>query len=265
MSQVLALITSDAALLRCELDRVRARFPFEQGAVVGVGGWQDGQVVERRYGAGAGDEAWAAPESEVCLLASRVLGVGQGLEASAQPFRFRQWLFAASGGLERAAAVRERLREELPGFLASAVRGPTWEEAAFATFLAELRELGRIEDPSLDASTAALRLAASARAVEQVAGGPGRAGFALVASNGRLVVATRRGGEAVSYTLLEGRAECARHELGARAPETTALVRDHRRRRSVAVASGVVAGDGWVALPDGATLAVDRRLAVTIT
>lgn len=268
MSQVLALITSDAALLRCELDRVKARFPFEPRSVVGVGGWQDGQVVQRRYGLGAAtEEAWEAPDSEVSLVASRTLGVGEGMEDSAQPFRFRQWLFAAAGTLERGEAVRERLREELPEFLSAAVRGPTWEEAAFARFLAELREIGRIEDGLLDSATAAACLSSCARAIEQVSGGAGvttRPGFALVASNGRLVVATRRGEQGLSYALLEGRPECARHELGPNASDAETLVRDHRRRRSVVVASGIAAGEGWVSLPEGATLVVDRRLAVTI-
>ncbi len=268
MSQVLALITSDAALLRCELDRVRPQFPFQTGGVVGVGGWQDGQVVQRRYGLGAlAGDAWEAPDSEVALLASRVLGVGQGIEDSAQPFRFRQWLFAAAGNLERADEIRERLREELPEFLAAAVRGPTWEEAAFARFLAELRDIGRIEDAELDSVTAAARLGSCAKAIEQVSGGAGvttRPGFALVASNGRVVVATRRGSQTLSYALLEGQADCARHELTAHSSDAEPLVRDHRRRRSVVVASGVPAGDGWVMLPDGATLAIDRRLSVTI-
>jgi glutamine amidotransferase len=266
MSHVLALITQDAALVRCELDRVRQGLPPEPGSVVGVGGWQDGQVVQRRYGAGVPlAEAWEAPDSEVVMLASRVLGVGQNMEHSAQPFRFRQWLFAAAGTLERAEAVRERLWEELPEFLQGTVRGPTWEEAAFARFLAELREIGRMEDPQLDAITAASRLGACARAIDQVSGGvgvTGRPGFALVASNGRLVVATRRGGQALSYALLEGTAECARHELTAQARDGESLVRDHRRRRSVVVAS--INAEGWVPLPDGATLAVDRRLTATI-
>jgi glutamine amidotransferase len=261
MSQHLALITSDAALMRCELDRVRNRFPLAPGSAVGVAGWQDGQVVERRS-ASPSMEVWEAPDSEVVMLATRALGVGQGIEESAQPFRFRQWLFAAGGGLEKGAAVRERLREELPEFLASTIRGPTWEEAAFATFLAELREIGRIEDPTLDTATAAMRLSACARAIEQYGGG--KPGFSLVASNGRILVATRRGGQSLSYTLLEGQAECARHELTAQSSDAEALVRDHRRRRSVVVATDVSPGEGWVVLPDGATLSVDRKLAVTI-
>lgn len=264
MSQVLALITSDAALLRCELDRVRQRFTVDSKAVVGVGGWQDGQVVQRSYGAGVPlDEVWEAPESEAAMLASRVLGVGQGVDNGTQPFRFRQWLFAAAGGLEKAEAIRERLREELPEFLQSAIRGPTWEEIAFTHFLAGLREIGRIEDTQLDPQTAAATLAAAAKAIEQVSASVGvteRPSFSLVASNGRVIVATSRGGARLSYTLLEGRAECGRHEL----KEGEAAVRDHRRLRSVVIASGVEPGEGWVALPDSATFAVDRRLSVTI-
>ncbi|PZR16762.1 MAG: class II glutamine amidotransferase [Archangium gephyra] len=264
MSQVLALITSDAALLRCELDRVRQRFALDSKAVVGVGGWQDGQVVQRSYGVGVPlDDAWEAPESEAVMVASRVLGVGQGVDNGTQPFRFRQWLFAAAGGLEKSESIRERLREELPEFLQGAVRGPTWEEIAFAHFLAGLREIGRIEDSQLDPDTAATKLAAAAKAIEQVSASVGvsaRPAFSLVASNGRLIVATSRGGARLSYTLLEGRSECERHEL----KEGETAVRDHRRLRSVVVASGVEPGDGWVALPDGATLAVDRRLSVTI-
>jgi hypothetical protein len=267
MSQVLALITSDAALLRCELDRVRSQFPLEGGSVVGVGGWQDGQVVQQRYGAGAlTEEAWESPDSEVALLASRALGVGEGIEDSSQPFRFRQWLFAAAGTLDRGGEVRDRLREELPEFLNAAVRGPTWEESAFARYLAELRNIGRIEDAQLDSATAAACLGSCAKAIDQISGLTGvttRPGFALVASNGRVVVATRRGSQTLSYKLLEGRVECARHEIKTGASDAQSLVRDHRRRRSVVVASGVQ-GEGWVALPDGATLAIDRRLSVTI-
>ncbi|MFZ5446877.1 MAG: hypothetical protein ACOZQL_43220 [Myxococcota bacterium] len=266
MSQVLALVTQDAALVRCELDRVRAGFSPAPGSVVGMGVWQEGHVVQRQYGAGVPfSEAWEAPDSEIVMLASRVLGLGQDVERSAQPFRFRHWLFAGAGVLERAEAVRERLWDELPEFLQGVVRGPTWEEAAFARFLAALRELGRMEDPSLDGASAAGALAACARAVEHVSGGAGvtaRPKFSLLASNGRLVVATTRGGAPMSYALLEGRTECARHELKADAREGDALVRDHRRRRSVAISAGAI--DGWVRLVDGATIAVDRKLAVTI-
>ncbi len=270
MSQFVALFTSDAALVRCELDRVRRLVALGGPAeAVGVGAWQDGQVVQRQYGVGVPVEAaWEAAESEVVLLASRALGVGQGVDESAQPFRFRHWFFAAAGELARADAVRERLVGELPEFLQGTLRGRAWEEAAFARFLAELRALGRIEDPELDAATAARLLDATARAVEQVSSAVGvahRPGFALAASNGQVLVTTRRGGQPLWYTLLEGQAECPRHAQGPDARDAETLARDHRRRRSVVVASGVTAGEGWVSVADGVTLAVDRRLAVALT
>lgn len=269
MSQLVALFTSDAALVRCELDRVRPQVRLGgPGEAIGVGAWQDGQVVQRQYGVGVPpDGAWEAAESEVVLLASRALPVGQGVEESAQPFRFRQWFFAAAGELERPDAVRERLARELPEFLQNTLRGRAWEEAAFARFLAELRALGRIEDPALDAATAALKLDATARAIEQVSAAAGVArkpGFALAASNGRVLVATRRGAQPLAWSLLEGTADCARHAAGPDARDAETLARDHRRRRSVVIASGVTVGEGWQPVADGATLAVDRRLAVTV-
>jgi hypothetical protein len=266
MSQVLALITQDSALLKCELDRVRSAFPLSDRSVSGIGAWQEGQVVQRTFGAGvAADGLWEAPESEIVLLGARALGVGQDVETAAQPFRFRNWLFAAAGELERASAVRERVWNELPEFLQGAVKGPTWEEAAFVRFLAELRAAGRMEDPNLDATTAANAMASCAKGLEQVSAAVGvtaRPKFAFVASNGRLVVAARRGGQPLSYLLLEGRAECARHGLAADARDGESLVRDHRRRRSVVVSSAP--GEGWVALPETATLAIDRKLTITV-
>lgn len=266
MSQFLCLVTSDAALVRCELDRVRERFSPDGGQVIGVGGWQDNQVVSRSYGVGVPrDDAWQAPDSEMVVLSSRKLEVGEGVEDSSQPFRFRRWLFSAVGPLERGAAIRDRLREELPEFLQNAVPSAAWEAAAFARFLGELRNLGRMEDASLDAVTAGACLSAAAKAIEQLSAAVGvtaRPSFSLLASNGRVAVATARGGAAVSYTLLEGRAECARHELTADARDSQPIVKDHLRRRSVVITSGEA--NGWLKLNDGATLAVDRLLNVTL-
>lgn len=265
-SQLLAVVTQDAALMRCELDRIKPAFSPEPSAVAGLGAWQDDQLIQRTWGAGVPrNDLWEGPDSEMVLLASRDVGVGEDVEAGAQPFRFRQWMFAAVGQVERPADVRERLWNELPEFLQTAVKSPTWEEVVFVRFLAELRALGRMEDAQLDAVTAAKCLGAAAKALEQVSAQVGVArkpSIAMVASNGRVLLGTRRGTQALSYLLLEGQAECARHELSANARDGEPGVRDHRRRRSVVVASAP--GDGWVSLPEGATLAVDRRLTITV-
>ncbi len=267
MSQFLSLITADASLVCCELERVRAVFAPGAHEVVGVGAWQDGQIVQRSAAAGASRQAvWEPPASPVVVLASRALAVGQGLETDAQPFRFRRWLFAASGALTRADQVRARVRETLPEFLAGAVRGATWEVAAFARFLTELRALGRMEDERLEAATAAGCLAAAAKVVEEVSAAVGvaeRPVFSLCASNGRTLVAVARGAP-LSYALLEGQAACARHGLTDDARAVEPLVQDHLRRRSVVVTSQQSPGPGWLRLAGDATLAVDLRLAVTV-
>jgi glutamine amidotransferase len=265
-SQVLALVTHDAALVQCELDRVRTAFPLESMSVSGMGAWQDDHLIQRTFGAGVPtSELWEAPDSEMVMLGSRVLGVGQEMDTAAQPFRFRQWMFCAVGELDRSPDVRERLWNELPEFLQAAVRGPTWEEVAFVRFLAELRAVGRMEDPQLDVPTTTACLSAAAKAIEQVSSAVGvarRPSFGLVASNGRVLAATRRGEQTLSYVLLEGRVECERHEISGDARDGQPLVRDHRRRRSVVLSSSP--GEGWVSLPDGATLGVERKLTVTV-
>jgi hypothetical protein len=94
-------------------------------------------------------------------------------------------------------------------------------------------------------------------------GGTERCRLALVASNGRSLVAARRGQQPLSYVLLEGQVACRRCGLAADAPEKDALVRDHRRRRSVVVSTTPLTPRD-VALPDGGALSVDRHLALTI-
>lgn len=268
MSSLLAIVTSDAALVRCELDRVRPLVTLDApGRVAGVGAYQDEVVLQRRYGVGAAAELWEVPLSEMVLLHAGPLPVDLAPEENAQPFRFRQWLFAHVGEVDRADAVRDRLYEQLPEFLQSAVRGGTLSEVIFAQFLAELRSVGRTEDPTLEGPMAASLLKKAARAVEQVSGevgGTSKAKLALVATNGRVLVAARRGQQALAYRLLEGRAECARCGITAEAKESEVAVRDHRRRRSVVLASSPNAGDGWVAVPDGGVLSVDRRLSLQV-
>ncbi len=266
MSTLTALFTSDASLVRCELDRIRPVLAMD-GAYAGVGAWADGMVLQRRYGAGVPrDDVWECPDSDVVLLASGSLPVGANVEDSALPFRFHQWLFGAVGVVAERERVRDRLFEELPEFLQHMVRGRTLEEVIFGHFLAGLRGLGRTDDPHLEAPTAAKVLQQVARAVEQASGsvgGTAKSHLALLASNGKIALGARRGTQPLTYLLLEGQVECRRCGLAADAPEKDALVRDHRRRRSVVVSTTAINGRD-VTVPDGAAIAVDRSLAVTV-
>jgi glutamine amidotransferase len=259
---ITGLFTSDASLVRCELDRVRDLITLP-GEYAAVGGWHDNMVVQRRYGAGgAREEVWEVPDTDVVMLASGTLPVGAQLELSGQPFRFHDWLFSEAGTVGRTAHVRDRLFEQLPEFLQNTVRGSTFGEVVFAHFLAALRSLGRIDDPALDATIAARLLQVVASSVEQAASEAGantKSQLALIASNGRVLVAARRGAQQLSYILLEGQVGCRRCEIAPNAPEKDALVRDHRRRHSVVV-STLGLGPRDVVVPDGSALAISGRV-----
>lgn len=268
MSRIVAILTSDPMLVRCELDRVRPQLSFDDPSLVaGVGAYEDGVVLQRRYGTSTPRvELWDVPDSDAVVFHAGALAVGQSLEENAQPFRFRQWLFAHLGAVEQAERVRDQLLAELPDFLQRSVRGSTLSEVVFGIFLSELRAVGRTEDPNLEPAIAAQLLLKTCRAVEQAtsgAGGAQKPQQAMVATNGRLLVAARRGAP-LSYTLLEGEAACARCGLTADGKDTDPLVRDHRRRRSVVLATHPARAEAWVAVPDGGALAVDRKLAIQV-
>lgn len=264
MTRLFAIATSDASLMRCELERARHLVTIDgEGAfVTGLGAYDDQVLVQRSYGVGVTrSDMWELPNSETALYVAHAPPVGRPLEEVAQPFRMRQWLFTMAGQLPpRAQAVRERLVEQLPDFLQRSLRGPSLDEAVFATFLAELRSLGRTEDPDLEAPIAAQLLGRTAGHVEEAAGPANRPSLSLMATNGRIVAATTRGGHALFYRLLEGDGACVRCGLSGDEKAATPLVRDHRRRRSVLLATHPLKPDAWLRVADGRSVAVGRSL-----
>ncbi|MBK7860287.1 MAG: class II glutamine amidotransferase [Archangiaceae bacterium] len=268
MSRFVALMTSEPFLVRCELHRIKADVSLDvPDQAVGVGAYEDTTALLRRYGPGAPRaDLWDAPESDAVVLMAQSLSVGQPLEDNMQPFRFRQWLFAHAGHIERSDNVRIALMEMVPDYLQRAVRGSTVSEVMFALFLKALRDIGRMEDPGLEASVAAQLLAQTARTVDQVAGevsGPGKSQLAYVASNGRMLLAAGRG-HGLYYRLLEGEGTCERCGLNPGGKDSEPLVRDHRRRRSVVVATNPVKTQAWMPLADGGALSVDRKLNLNV-
>jgi predicted glutamine amidotransferase len=263
-----ALFTSDPFLVRCELHRVRDQFSLgDSSDVVGVGAYEDAVVLLKRYGSGVPrTDLWDAPETDVVLIHSQAPTSATPLDENTQPFRLRQWLFAHAGEVDQADRVRERIVKLLPDFLLRAIRGTTVSESIFALYLAQLRELGRMEDANLPAPLAAQLLLKAARMVEQISaevGGTSKSTLNLAATNGRILVAARLGAEPIHYKLLEGEAVCERCELTADGRDSEPLVRDHRRRRSVVLATRPT-NSGWLEVEDGHALAIDRKLSIQV-
>ncbi|WP_224247941.1 class II glutamine amidotransferase [Hyalangium gracile] len=271
MSAVLAVLTSDPNLLRCQLHRLEGQVAIQaepRANTVGVGAYADGEVLLRRLSSDVGltMAALAPPqESGALLFHEGKLPVGQSLEENTQPFRSRSWLFAHQGVLQGFERLRALLLEELPEFLRWSVKGSTDSEVAFAHFLKRLRDKGRIEDPRLEPELAGALLAETSRELDRTAAQAGAARTStlnFVATNGRILVATRWGEAPLYYTRLEGSDRCEVCGITPTTPETQPAVMAHRRQRAVVVASHLKRTQGWVELAQGTTLAVSEDLQV---
>ncbi len=247
---------------------MRTQFTLgELSEVLGVGAYEDSVVLLKRYGASVPrTDLWDAPESDVVLMHSQPPTSATPLDENTQPFRLRQWLFAHAGDVDQAHRVRERILKLLPDFLLRAIRGTTVSEAIFALYLAQLRDLGRMEDPNLPAPLASQLMLKAARTVDQLSsevGGTSKSTLSMAATNGRILVAARLGSEPIFYKLLEGSTVCERCGLTGDGKDSEPLVRDHRRRRSVVLASHPI-NSGWVEVEDGQALAIDRKLSIQV-
>lgn len=271
MSVVLAVLTSDPNLLRCELERLKGQVAIQaepRANAVGVGTYADGEVLLRRLASDAGMTLTSLVpphESGALVFHEGRLPVGLSLEENTQPFRARSWLFAHQGALNGFERLRSALLEGLPDYLRWQINGATDSEVLFAHFQKRLRDKGRTEDPRLEAEVAGALLAETARDMERAAAEAGAARMStlnLVATNGRTLLATRSGEAPLYYTRLEGTDRCEVCGIRPTTPESQPGVIAHRRQRVVVVASHVKRPAGWVELPQGTTLVVSEDLQV---
>lgn len=271
MSVLLGVLTSDPNLLKCELARLEGQVALQaepKANAVGLGAYEDSEVLLRRLASDAGLTVGSlAPphESGALLFHAGRLPVGLSLEDNTQPFRARAWLFAHQGALNGFDQLRASLLEELPDFLRWQVKGSTDSEVAFAHFLKLLRDKGRTDDPRHEEEVAGRLLGEMARELERRAAQAGAARTStlnFVATNGRILVATRSGTAPLYYTRLEGTDRCEVCGITPRTPETQPAVMAHRRQRVVVVASHVKRTQGWVELTQGTALAVSEDLRV---
>ncbi len=123
------------------------------------------------------------------------------------------------------------------------------------------------DELDLDAGMAARALAGTIRQLDawaREAGAQRPSRLNLVATNGRIMVAARRGGP-LHYALLEGIVPCPVHGIDLRTPESDPQVRAHRVVKAVAFASRIRTPNGFIEVPDGSVVAVSRGLQVTVT
>jgi glutamine amidotransferase len=269
LAEFLSIQLSDASLLGCVLRRLAGRVSLgDSERAAGVGFFQSDDVLLRKRplgGQAAIPEKLAdGVESEAALICSGAVGpmARSFNEQMTLPFRFKRWLFATAGQPESLGPVRSALLKNLPDYLRRSVKGDSAAEALFFTFLSRLRDVGRLDDHELDASTAARSLAAAVgeteRAFEQI--GLPLPGMAVVVSNGRVAAALRRG-HPLTVGVVDGLIPCQRCEIGPTANELDPRVKSHRMLRAAMVLSGAaVAPEGFREVAEREVVAIPRTL-----
>jgi len=266
MAHLLALLGSDPTLLHCQVHRLRDQVHLGRWDALGMGYYADDAVlVAKRPGdVGTHDVADLARDLHSPALLAMAQGAGFRFDEDAtDPFRFRQWLFAMDGMVEGFVDVREKLLGELPDLIRRQILSPTDREHVFALFLRFLKERGRLDDPNAPAPDVARCLADAIRTVDRLGRDQGHtrpSPLALVATNGRILVAARRG-RPLFYVLQEGTGSCEPCAIeGADDPRARA----HRRAKTVALATEPEAQAGFIEVPESSTVAVGRALDITI-
>jgi predicted glutamine amidotransferase len=276
MGALVAILQSDPNLLRCQLARLRSHVTLQDGDrlpdAYGFGYYQAGNVLLGKRPTGA-PGLLALPDlvgrvdSEAVLVHARRATIGKSKDENTHPFRYRRWLFAHDGTIEGFDAVRPKILDALPDHLRRTVTGDTDSELAFVWFLKLLKDEGGIDDLDLDPQVAGRALARTVRQIEAWsrdvgAQRPSRLTFA--ATNGRVLVASRRGGP-LFYALVEGIVPCELDGIGLDTPESDPRVRPHRRVKAVCFASRLTAPNGFIEVPEGSVVAVSRTLQVSVS
>ena len=203
-------------------------------------------------------------ESSVLLYMAQPLAArGTGAE---EPMRYGTWLFAVGGGLPADARWRESLSRALPGYLQDQLAVLGAPQTLFATFLRRLRDTGRTDDPRLSARDVAQSLshtAQDARAAMHHHSGEPQA--VLLATNGHLLAATRLGAAPLFYRLEEGLLDCPLHGFSERSlKDADPIVHQHRRARTVLMASHPSSAQGWRELASVQAVGADEHGALAL-
>ncbi len=215
MSRLIGFMSNRTDLLSEALERepAVARHPLH-GDAWGIGFYQGGEILHRKRPIREGEPfAWSRHaqgiRTDCALLHLRQATVGGFRSENTHPFRMRRWLFAHSGTIPRFEALQSRFLETMPDFIQRNLRGETDSEHLFHVLLSLLYEMGQLDalDPNPEAVVQAVRatIALVDRWLGEVQQPP--APLNAMLTNGRMLLALRRGGEMGWVVREDGRAE----------------------------------------------------------
>ncbi len=276
MGAVVAILQNDPNLMKCQVHRLRTHVALSEPGRVpdayGFGYYGGSNVLLGKRPSGATSllglaDLVDAVESEALLVHARHATVGNLKDENTHPFRFRRWLFAHDGTIEAWPHVKPRLLDALPDFLRRNIEGETDSEHAFMYFLKLLRDDGRLDNLDLEAAAAGRALARTARQIDawcREVGAQKPSALNLVATNGRVLAATRRG-RPLYYALFEGIVPCELEGIDLSTAENDPRVPPHRRVKAVCFATVLQQPNGFLEVPDGSVVSVSRNLQVSVS
>ncbi len=276
MGVMVAILQSDPNLLRCQVRRLEDLVVLRESErlpdAYGFGYYKGSDVLLGKRPSGAPGtytltQLAGGVDSEALLAHARYATVGGPKDENTHPFRFRRWLFAHDGTVEGFPDVKAQLVGALPEFLRRNLEGETDSEHAFMLFLKYLREGGQLDDLDADARVVGRALAQVTRDLDtwsREAGASKPSSLNFIATNGRVLVATRRG-RPLHYALFEGILPCKREGIGPSTPENDPRLRWHRQVKAVCIATHLRQPNGFLEVPEASVVAVSRALQVNVS
>lgn len=228
----------------------------------GVGFYQGGEVLHKKRPRIEGQlPDWSSlaedVRSDCVLLHARQPTVGDFRAENTHPFRFKSWLFAHRGTIERFEVLRPRLLESLPDFLRRSVRGATDSEVFFHLVLAFLHDAGALGAPELAPADALSALRSAVRVIDRMGAevGAEQATLDCVLTNGQHMFGLARG---MPMALVERRGLHTLRPGVSEPPGSPASL-----LRYVMLVSGDGEAPESAQLPPGTLVAIDHALSVT--
>lgn len=202
-----------------------------------------------------------APKVQSSIVLACVKREVTALE-QAPPHRFRNWLFGYSGDLSSLSTVKDRVVDKLPDFVLPEIGDSTGGALAFGMFITDLHRSGLLQDPLANHPQLAQSLQRTAEAVRMLAveAGVSEPKATYVATNGRVVLASRSGAPLFSK-LQEGLESSPHGPTDPSLNEFKRLAEALKRFRALVLTENVVSGrSGWNEVQEGSTIFFDRKL-----
>ena len=175
--------------------------------------------------------------------------VGTLKAENTHPFRFREWLFAHSGTIERFEDIQGQMLGAMPDFIRRGLGGDTDSECFFHLVLAFLHDWSQLSNPRIEKVGEALAKAVQmVDELERAAGGEHQSPYNMLMTNGYSMLALHRSPLKLSYLPYEGPSR-----------------REVRPRALIVACEAARVGSRWIELPNSSVLTVKRDLTVEVT